>query len=191
MIIGITGGSGAGKTTLLNALKQHGAAIIDCDEVYHHLLRSNAELFAELNAAFPGTVSNGEIDRKALGAIVFMDSKKLLRLNEITHRYVDTEISKLINAAVEPHIAIDAIALVELGFALRCDHVIAVCAPVEARIQRLIKREGISEEYALKRINAQKNDEWFESHADIVLYNNGTEYEFTLKCNDLLDGLLN
>ncbi|MDR2605995.1 MAG: dephospho-CoA kinase, partial [Oscillospiraceae bacterium] len=77
MIIGITGGSGAGKTTLLNAFKRRGAAVIDCDEVYHNLLRENGELIAELTANFPGIAAEHGIDRKALGAIVFADSEKL------------------------------------------------------------------------------------------------------------------
>jgi len=191
MIIGITGGSGAGKTTLLNTIEQRGARVIDCDAVYHELLLSNKALLAELNSAFPEVVEKSVLNRKALASIVFNDEHKLQRLNEITHRYIDEEVTRLIESSGYELIAIDAIALIESGLSKRCDVVIAVCAPLEERVSRLTKREGISEEYALERIKAQKRDAWYNANSDYVLQNSGTEEEFTLKCNNFLDVLLN
>jgi dephospho-CoA kinase len=142
----------------------------------------------------------GELDRKALGAIVFADAEKLNTLTAITNKYVDVEVTRLLNDYPRnPTLrggqggvaAIDAIALVESGLAKRCDAVITVIAPVEVRVERLMKREGISRDYALSRIAAQKPDEWFATNSDYVLDNNGSEYEFTLKCRALLDELLN
>lgn len=194
-ILGITGGSGAGKTTLLNAVSAHGGTVIDCDAVYHRLLATDAELLVEISAAFHGVVTSGILDRKALGAIVFADASRLEQLTEITHKYVDREVSKLISEAFSNSktrlLAVDAIALIEIGFAARCDVVAAIVAPVDKRVRWLIQREGISEEYALSRINAQKPDEWFIEHADIVLYNTRTESEFVETCNGFISGLLN
>jgi dephospho-CoA kinase len=193
-LLGITGGSGAGKTTLLNAVADFGGTVIDCDAVYHRLLATDAELLGTIDAEFPGVVSGNVLDRRALGAIVFADVPKLEHLNAITHKFVDREVSKLIAAAEAqsvPLVGIDAIALIESGLSKRCDTVVAVVAPVDERVRRLMLREGISEEYALSRINAQKSDEWFIERADHVLYNTRTEKAFAETCNGFISGLLN
>ena len=76
-IVGITGGTGCGKTTALMELERQGALVIDCDAVYHELLASNAAMLAEINARFPGTIENGALQRKKLGAVVFADAAAL------------------------------------------------------------------------------------------------------------------
>ena len=91
-IVGITGGTGCGKTTALMELERQGALVIDCDAVYHELLASNAAMLAEINARFPGTIENGALQRKKLGAVVFADAAALDDLNAITHRYVRAEV---------------------------------------------------------------------------------------------------
>lgn len=83
-IVGITGGTGCGKTTALMELERQGALVIDCDAVYHELLASNAAMLAEINARFPGTIENGVLQRKKLGAVVFADAAALDDLNAIT-----------------------------------------------------------------------------------------------------------
>ena len=112
MIIGITGGSGAGKTTLLQAIARAGGLILDCDAIYHRLLREDPALTGAIEARFPGTVRGGELDRKALGAIVFADEEALKDLNRITHSAVKAEVLRLLKTA--PALAaIDAIGLFE------------------------------------------------------------------------------
>ena len=91
-VLGITGGSGCGKTTLLQAAEELGFRCIDCDALYHELLRSNSAMLAELKAQFPTAFSSEELDRKALGNIVFQDEAQLQVLNSITHRYVKQEV---------------------------------------------------------------------------------------------------
>ena len=153
MIIGITGGTGCGKTTLLNLIADMGGLIIDCDAVYHRLLRTDAAMLAAIDAAFPGTVVSGELDRKALGRIVFADKDALLSLNAITHSAVKEEVLRLLSPMPDLA-AIDAIGLFEGGLAELCDVTVAVTAPEEIRVQRLIARDGISEEYARSRIRS-------------------------------------
>ena len=92
MIIGITGGSGCGKTTLLNVIRQAGGLVLDCDAIYHHLLQHNTAMLRAIDARFPGTVKEGMLDRKALGAIVFSDESALQDLNRITHSAVKQEV---------------------------------------------------------------------------------------------------
>ena len=188
MIIGITGGTGCGKTTLLNLIAEMGGLIIDCDAVYHRLLRTDAAMLAAIDAAFPGTVVSGELDRKALGRIVFADKDALLKLNAITHSAVKAEVLHLLSP-MPALAAIDAIGLFEGGLAELCDVTVAVTAPAEIRVQRLMARDGISEEYARSRIAAQKSDAYFASLCSHVLQNCGTQAEFREKCLAFLQGL--
>ena len=181
MIIGITGGTGCGKTTLLNTIAEAGGLILDCDAIYHELLRTDASLLSAIEARFPGTVENGQLQRKKLGAIVFADQKALLDLNAITHSAVKKEVQRQL--AKQPKLAaIDAIALFEGGLAELCDTTVAVTAPADIRVQRLVLRDGISEEYARSRIAAQHEDSWFRERCDCILENNGTQVQFYEKC---------
>ncbi len=181
MILGITGGTGCGKTTLLSAIEQAGGLVLDCDSVYHELLKTDETLLATIEARFPGTVENGQLQRKKLGAIVFADPKALLDLNAITHSAVKAEVLRRLET--QPKLAaIDAIALHEGGLAELCDVTVAVTAPTEDRVQRLMRRDGITEDYARNRIAAQPSEDWFRQHCDHVLENKNTKEHFQKKC---------
>ena len=133
MIIGITGGTGCGKTTLLSAMEESGGLVLDCDAIYHELLSSDPSLLAAIEARFPGTVENGELQRKKLGAIVFSDERALLDLNAITHNAVKAEVLRRLEG--KPKLAaIDAIALFEGGLAELCHMTVAVTAPEASRV---------------------------------------------------------
>lgn len=188
MILGITGGSGCGKTTLLQALKAQGALVLDCDEIYHDLLSSDQHLLHAISARFPGVVSAGSLDRKKLGAIVFADPTALEDLNAITHAAVRDEVLR--HLASKPALAaIDAIALFESGLSELCDATVAVIAPTQDRIRRLMARDGISEDYARARIAAQHDDTWFRQKCTHVLENNGTIDAFATNCLAFLASL--
>ena len=181
MIIGITGGTGSGKTTLLELIRSHGGLVLDCDAIYHELLRSDETLLHAIENRFPGTVINGELDRKLLGSIVFADEKALQDLNAITHSAVKQEVLRRLEE--KPGLAaIDAIGLFEGGLATLCHVTVAVTAPEEQRVARLVKREGISPEYAKKRIDAQHKDVWFREKCDRVLENDSNLDAFATKC---------
>lgn len=181
MIIGITGGTGCGKTTLLKTIAEKGGLILDCDTIYHQLLTTDKTLLQAIEDRFPGTVENGQLQRKKLGSIVFSDEKALLDLNKITHSAIRTEVLRRLEE--KPKLAaIDAIALFEGGLAAFCDVTVAVTAPVEVRVQRLMKRDNISEDYARNRIAAQHQEDWFRQRCDWILENNGTEIQFREKC---------
>lgn len=181
MILGITGGTGCGKTTLLKQIEKAGGLILDCDAVYHQLLKTDPALLEAIEASFPGVVSGGTLDRKALGSRVFSEPQALARLNAITHSAVKAEVMRQL--AKNPGLAaIDAIALFEGGLAELCQVTVAVTAPLEDRVQRLMARDSISGEYARSRIAAQHGEEWFAQHADYVLRNDGTQEEFNSKC---------
>ena len=165
--IGITGPTGAGKTTALYALTDLGAHIVDADAVYHGLLANSISL------------------REAL-----------TDLNTITHRFVGAEIDRQLREAEAsglPAAAIDAIALIESGLGQRCDAVVGVLAPAELRVRRIMDREGIPEDYARKRVSAQKGEDFFRSHCDYILENDegDTPETFRLRARALFAGLLN
>ncbi len=181
MIIGITGATGSGKTTLLQELGKLGALILDCDAIYHKLLKTDAELLCQIEENFPGTVTDGALDRKKLGQLVFTDPQALDRLNAITHSRVRQQVQKALQS--RPALAaIDAIALHESGLAALCDVTVAVTAHDEIRAQRLMARDNISMEAALTRMRAQRPQEEFSALCDRALKNDGTQEAFREKC---------
>ena len=186
MIIGITGGTGCGKTTLLNLIADQGGLILDCDAIYHELLISNKEMLAAIDQRFPGVVEKGALNRKKLGTIVFADENALQDLNRITHSAVKSEVLRRLEKA--PKLAaIDAIGLFEGGLADLCDVTVAVTAPEEARVQRLMLRDNISEDYARSRIRAQHQEDWFREKCDYLLINDSELDAFATKCLAFLD----
>ena len=181
MILGITGGTGSGKTTLLKVLEEKGFAVLDCDAIYHRLLKTDKKMLCSIENRFPGSVTNGELDRKKLGQIVFSDKAALLDLNAITHAAVKAEVLRILKE--QPgSAAIDAIGLFEGGLAELCNLTVAVTAPAESRIRRLMARDNISEDYARARIAAQRPQEEFEGLADYTLVNDSTREAFREKC---------
>ena len=186
MILGITGGTGSGKTTLLKLIGQRGGMVLDCDEIYYALLNRDEALLQKIDARFPGTVEAGCLQRKKLGAWVFADPAALQDLNAITHGAVREEVRRRLESA-PALVGIDAIGLFESGLDSLCDVTVAVTAPRETRIARLMARDGISMQYAAARIDAQPSDGVFRDRCSYLLENTGTPEEFRNKCLDFLN----
>lgn len=192
-IIGVTGGTGSGKSTALQSLRALGALIIDADEVYHGLVRDSADMLAEIDARFPGAVENGVLQRKKLGAVVFSDPAALADLRGITDRYVEAEIDRLLAdhaASGGRYAAVDAINVLDTKLAQYARATVGVVAPEEERVRRLMVREGISEEYALMRIRAQKPNVYFEENCTYTIANDGTVEEYRRRCDVLFKSIL-
>ena len=164
---------------MLKALESLGVGILDADAVYYDLLSGSEEMKKQLRERFGDGIldDGGAIDRKKLGSIVFADPAALLDLNRITHKYVGEELDRreaLAAAAGVKAVAIDAIALIESGLGKSCEAVVCVLAPAEVRIRRIMARDGIPEEYARSRVEAQKPDSFYRANSDLVLENDGS-----------------
>lgn len=175
-IIGLTGLTGAGKSTVAQKLMAYGCYHIDADKVARDVINNNENVKNKLKARFGDDVINadGTTNRPVLAARAFADRESTDDLNAITHPAVTEEIKSIIKDMQEvgySGIIIDAIALFESGEDALCDFTVAVIAPKEIRLERIMKRDNITEEKALERINAQKDESFFTSKADFILWN--------------------
>ncbi|MEA5042247.1 MAG: L-threonylcarbamoyladenylate synthase [Oscillibacter ruminantium] len=173
IVLGLTGGTGAGKTSALKAIEDLGGLALDCDAVYYELLNTDAGLRAAIAEAFGAEVfnSNGTLNRKALGELVFGDSDRLDQLNDIVFRFLRPELERRIAAFQGKLCALDAVNLFESGIDKLCDCTVAVTSPIEMRVRRIMERDGIDEKYARLRVSAQQQDDYYRDKCDRELSN--------------------
>lgn len=174
-IIGLTGGSGTGKGTVAARMRALGAGWVDADAVYRTLCTENREMLSALDTAFGGvTDANGALDRPKLAKIVFSDPAKLQELNAITTPYIRKASLDAIHAQDNcPIVLYDAPTLFEAGADDFCDEIVAVLAPHDTRVARIIERDGLSDEAARARIDAQPNDAFYREKCHFIIENNG------------------
>ena len=190
-IIGITGGTGCGKTTALRALEELGFHIIDCDALYHQLLASDQDMLQAIETTFPGVLLDGKLQRKILGQKVFSNQEALDRLNRTVWPFVSRAVEAQIQASAPQSCAIDAIGLLESGLGELCDLTVAVTAPTEARVARLMAREGISEDYARLRIQAQNPNDVFTARCSVTIENKFASADaFQAHCKETFQQIL-
>lgn len=172
LVIGFTGPTGAGKTSALRALERLGGLVLDCDAIYHQLLRTDEALRTALTGAFGQVFApDGTLDRQKLGTVVFSDPAALETLNRIIYDRLPRELLRRMDESSAPVVGIDAINLVESGLCRLCRRTVAVLAPSEQRVRRIMARDGIPEEYARLRVQAQKDDEFYRTHCTDTLFN--------------------
>ena len=182
IILGLTGGTGAGKSTVLQIVEEMGGSVLDCDRVYNQLLDENNAMRLEIRRTFRGAFSvDGTLDRKKLGAEVFSNRDQMAKLNGIVYRYLLPVLEEQIASVKEGLCAVDAVNLIESGIDRLCDATIAVTAPMEMRVRRIMARDDIPEQYARMRIFAQKSDEYYRGKCDYELNNVSDTPELFLK----------
>ena len=145
--------------------------VLDCDAVYHQMLRTDPALREAITAAFgPVFCPDGSLDRQKLGTLVFSDHAALDRLNAIVYEYLPPELLR--RAQGHTLVGLDAISLMESGLGRLCACTVAVLAPAEDRVRRIMARDGISEDYARLRISAQQPDAFYRERCSHILENN-------------------
>lgn len=174
MVIGLTGGIASGKSTISEMLRELGAAVIDADLVSRDVVSQGSNAYNRIIESFGEDIllSDGEINRKKLGNIVFSDEEKLKLLNEITH----PEIIENVNATIEALrkqqkkvVVVDAAILIEMGLNKHVDCVWLVLANRETQLKRVMERDKLSNEDAWNRINAQMSNEERLKYADAII----------------------
>ena len=193
-LIGLAGGSGSGKGTVSGVFKSAGVPCFDCDAIYHRMISRDSTLCREIVNCFGSSVrkENGGIDRRALAAMVYDDPEKKRLLDLITHRrilkvcgdWIRYRRRKGYSAAV-----IDAPLLFESGLDRKCDITLAVIAPLELRLSRIVERDGITPEEAKKRIAMQIPDDELIRRADRVIRNDGDVATLETKVLKLMESI--
>lgn len=177
LIIGLTGPSGAGKGTVASLFASFGLPVLDADKIYHALLLPPSPCLDAIVTRFGGHIlsADGTLDRRALGDTVFSDPAALEDLNRIAHRFVMDEVRKQLKLLENNNVraaVLDAPQLFEAEADKLCSTVVSVLADTELRAARIMKRDGIPHERAMKRIKAQKSDAFFKEHSNYIIENN-------------------
>ena len=188
LTIGLTGGIGTGKSVVANLLVQQGASIIDADRLGHEAYTPHSEAWEAVVAAFGTDIltSEGEIDRRKLGGIVFADETQLERLNGIMHPLMAKMVEHRKAAFDAGGVAVtvvEAAVLFEAGWDSLVDEVWTTHASESTIVQRLFERNGLDEAEARKRINSQMSATERNRRSDVVVDNSGdlTALEQTVK----------
>jgi len=191
LTIGLTGGIGSGKSTVTEILKEVGAPIIDADKVGHAIYAPDGPAYNEVVVAFGRTVlaSDGTIDRRKLGPIVFADADALQRLNSIVHPKMFVrmrEVVEHLRATGERNpIVVEAAILIEANWQPLFDEIWLVTASKERVVERIERDRGLKPEQTEARIRAQLPDEERRKHSTLVITNEGTIQELRVKVADL------
>lgn len=193
--VGLTGGIACGKTVVRQYLDEKGAFTVDADAVVHRLMGPDTELSGAIRDAFGTEVmaANRSVDRKKLGAVVFSDGEARQRLNRLVHPRVIAEEKRLLAEAGrkgERLAVVDAALMIETGTHREYDCLLVVFCDQPLQIGRLMNRDGLSREEALKRIEAQLPVEEKKRFADFLVDTSGSLAETESQADEIWDELL-
>ena len=170
--LGLTGGIGSGKTTIAKVFQELGASVYYADVeakkflAYENVKKQLVILFGEIVIS-----AQNEVDKMALAAIVFTDPNELAKLNALIHPLLEKDFEDWIHKQNANLIVKEAAILFEAGFDKSVDKILTISAPVEERIARVIKRDGVNKQQVLDRISKQWTDEQREAKSDYVIRN--------------------
>jgi dephospho-CoA kinase len=192
--VGLTGGIACGKTVVRRRLEERGIPTLDADAVVHRLLQSGTDVTREIAEIFGDAViaPDGSVDRKALAVIVFNDEEALRKLNAVVHPAVWREIERFFEErekASDPVAVVDAALMIETGSFRRYDRVVVVHCLPELQLDRLMARDGLSREDALRRIRSQMPIEEKRPFADFLVDTSGSIEETLKQADDLASHL--
>jgi len=194
-LIALTGGIASGKSTIARRLQEHGAVIVDADQIVRDVQAPGTPVLDAIAVEFGDEViaAEGSLDRAALGARVFGDAEALQRLNGIVHPAVRAEsarrFAEAFAADADAVVVYDVPLLVEARVDDPWDRIVVAHAPAEERLRRLVELRGMEPQAAQDRIDAQVPDEKRLAIADIVIDTSGS-LEHTLEQTDAVWRLL-
>ena len=174
-VIGITGGIGSGKSTIARMLQERGAELLDADAIYRSLLWPGSPLSTAILSRFGRSVAlpDGEIDRRALGEIVFRDPQALRDLDRLTHPVVVDEIRARLATTSASVVVVEAVKLVQSGLSRDVDTLWLVTADDKIRVGRLTDQRGLDPSAAARRIAAQEDLFPANLAPDVTIDNSG------------------
>ncbi|HSQ89214.1 dephospho-CoA kinase [Romboutsia sp.] len=190
LILGLTGNIGCGKSSLSNIFKENDIEIIDADIISRQIFEDKI-LLEEVFIQFGEDIKNsdGSLDRKALGRIVFNNNNKLIELNNLTHPKIRNKILDKIETAKNYNkkiVVIDAALLIESGYLTIVHKLLVVNCNKEVQIKRIQDRDNCTKEEAISRINSQMSQKEKVKYADYIIDNSGTFEELREKANNFI-----
>ena len=191
VVVGLTGGIGSGKSTAATTCAQLGALVVDADAIQRLVVTPGSEGLAQIADAFGPDVitADGELDRPAMASVVFNDAAARRQLEGITHPLIQAETLRQFDQALPGQVIVhDIPLLVELGRQDEYDLVVVVDAPLEVRLDRLVRDRGMTREEAQRRLDAQATDAQRRAVADVWLHNDGTPDDLIAQVRDLWHG---
>ncbi|AZH78869.1 dephospho-CoA kinase [Microbacterium sp. Y-01] len=174
-LIALTGGIASGKSTIARRLAEHGAVVVDADQIVRDVQSPGSPVLARIADTFGSAVvaADGSLDRAALGATVFGDPDQLAQLNAIVHPAVREESQRRFDAALaadpDAVVVYDVPLLVEARVDDPWDVIVVAHAPAAIRHRRLVELRGMDERAAQERIDAQVSDDSRLAIADVVI----------------------
>ncbi|MFK5879403.1 MAG: dephospho-CoA kinase [Flavobacteriaceae bacterium] len=172
MIVGLTGGIGSGKTTVLNFFKNLGVPCYIADVEAKRLMNTSIKIKRDLILLFGDEAFTPKgLNRKFIADIVFQNPEKLAKLNAIVHPGVFEDFKLFVKNSKADYIIYESAILLQGDSKDLCDKIIVVTAPLNTRIERVVKRDGISKDAVLARINQQMNESEMLSNADFIIDN--------------------
>jgi dephospho-CoA kinase len=170
IVLGLTGSIGMGKSTTAKLFTEAGVPVHDSDEAVHRLYRGEAAPLVE--AAFPGTVVDGVVDRAELSKHVVGNAEAIAKLEKIVHPLVRADADRFVaqnRAAGAPLVVLDIPLLFETGGTGRVDRIVVVSAPADMQRERVLSRPGMTEEKFEAILRRQTPDEEKRRRADFVI----------------------
>lgn len=195
LIVGLTGGYASGKSTVAKMFVELGGVLIDADKLAREVVKPDKQAWFEVVAHFGKGIllKNGELDRKALGEIVFRSGAERERLNAIVHPRVLEEELKAIEEIKEREpdaiVILSVPLLIESGHNKLCDKIVVVTVDRDTQLKRLMERDGFTREEAVRRISAQIPLSEKVTYADYVIDNRGSRKETELQVKEVFSRL--
>lgn len=195
MVVGLTGAIASGKSLVSAEFKRLGAFIIDADLIARRIVETGMDAYNEIVSEFgQGIVRpDGSLDRKALGRIVFSDRERLAALNRITHpriiEEIEGDLAVIRQAHPEAIIVVDAALIIELGLHRKMDRMVVVYSDEERCVDRMMRRDGLSETEARERLSAQMPLKEKLAYADYIIGNSGDMAETIWRAREVFDAL--